>query len=152
MFALTATLAEPLLQMLAGGGGQLREEESGASLVAGPDHVGVAVQRDVRAGKHAAKRHVGIDGYRLARFHREPVLSDINADTRECAMFELDIDQRFRFIPRGFAPVRGSRFLSGLERFFDEFPLERTVKDAARARLEGLSSAGPRAAGHRQKI
>src|SRR5689334_21133578 len=63
VFVLIATLAEPLFQVLAGGRSQLREKESGTAQVTGPDHVGVAVERDVGARKHAAESDVGIHGH-----------------------------------------------------------------------------------------
>src|SRR5579863_3843169 len=98
-----AALAEPLLEMLPGGRAELREEESGAPLIAGPDHVGVALQLESGAGQHAAKREVRADGHRLGGLQGEAVLADVDADAGERARLVLDIDQRFHFKARGLA-------------------------------------------------
>ena len=72
VLAVSAAFVEPLLQVLSGGRRKLGEEESGAALIAGPDHVGVTVERDVGAGKHAAEMP-GSNSWERVRWPAPPV-------------------------------------------------------------------------------
>src|ERR1700676_1927586 len=71
VFAASATLAEPALQVLACGGGDPGEEGAGAAWVSGPDHVGVSLQREIGARQHATKSQVGDYGHGFGSLHRK---------------------------------------------------------------------------------
>ncbi len=65
VLAVSAAFVEPLLQVLSGGRRELGEEESGAAVITGPDHVGVTVESNVGSGKHAMKSQVRTHGNRF---------------------------------------------------------------------------------------
>ena len=57
-FRFAVTLAQPLLQMFARRRTQFREKQSRPSLIAGPHHIRVAVQSNVRPRQHAPECEV----------------------------------------------------------------------------------------------
>src|SRR5213075_2901083 len=78
VFLTLAAFVQPILQMLACGGGELRKEQTGTSLVAGPDHVGMAMKGNIRSRQQTAKGQIRTHGQRIRSLNREPMLSDIN--------------------------------------------------------------------------
>src|SRR5277367_3010038 len=132
--------------MFARSGRQAGEKKSGAAVFAGPDDIGMTVQREIGSGQLAAECEIGTDGNGLAGLQRESVFSDVDGDGGQSGVHQLQIDQSLEFVALGAAKVR---LLSWLfrgelvrrERGFDLFAFERTVEDAARARLE--CAAGP---------
>lgn len=89
----SVAFVEPVFEMFARGGGELREKQSGTALIAGPDDIGMALQSDVCAGKHAAKNEIRTDGHGLGSLNGETVLTDIDADSGDRSGREVEIDQ-----------------------------------------------------------
>src|SRR5580698_5217452 len=129
--------------MFARGGGEFGEEKPGAALVARPDYVGVSLQSYLRAGEHAAKGDVRGHRHGFGGLDGEAVLADVDADAREHAIFEFEINQGLYFIARGLALVRFVIFLVLSQSLHERLGLERAIKNAARAGLKRLSRAGP---------
>ena len=80
LLAVCETLAHPLFEMFSGFRRKLGEEESRAPMVAGPDHIGAAVDCDVGPRQYASKRHIGIHRHGLGGLQGEAVLANIDAN------------------------------------------------------------------------
>src|SRR5271165_7104556 len=91
----SAALVEPMFEMLARGGGEFREEKSGAALVAGPHDVGVSLERNVGAREYAAKGEIRTHGHGLGGLNCETVLANVDAESGKRSGFEVEIDQGF---------------------------------------------------------
>jgi hypothetical protein len=77
----------------------------------------------------------------------EAVLADIDADCGQRASIELEVDYRLHFVARCFAAVFRQQLLAGLECFFHLRWVQRFVKKAIGAGLEGLARPWPGSAG-----
>src|SRR5579862_4302738 len=150
-FMVGAVLVQPLVQMLARGGREFREEESGAALVARPHHIGVTMKRDFCSGQHAAECQIRNHRHWLGSLHGKSMLSDVDADSWDCAGRQFKIDERLHVVALGLAPVFLAWLASGRQALFHQFRVNRLVKNAAGAGLKSLASAGPRAAGDRKQ-
>src|SRR6516162_6438237 len=98
MFTRVAAFAEPLLQVLARGRSQFREEEAGASLVTCPNYICIAAQRDISARKHAAEWNIGVDGHGLAGLNRKPLFANVDADTSQRTVTKFQVNDRLYLI------------------------------------------------------
>src|SRR5215469_9685031 len=102
---MVTALAKPLFEVLARGRSQFREEEAGAALVAGPNHVDMTVEHHLSARKQAVERNVGTDRYGFAGLDGKAVLSNVDADGGRSRVLDLKINQRLQLVARRLATV-----------------------------------------------